>query len=130
MADLRSYGESHLGDGPGGREKVITYLTDKAFEREIIMVPESELQKREAACQRKKLAEERRKAARSRSAPFALPKLHQLGRTNRPRAIPGRTKEEGRAMLLLASPCCFLVSETLLARTTLPRSDLLGEEII
>jgi hypothetical protein len=42
--------------------RVIIYSTDQALAREIIAVPKRELDKREAAYQRKKLAEKKRKA--------------------------------------------------------------------
>jgi hypothetical protein len=42
---------------------VIIYLTGQALAREIIAVPERELDKREAVYQRNKLAEKKRKAA-------------------------------------------------------------------
>jgi hypothetical protein len=42
---------------------VIIYLTDEALVRENIAVPKRELDRREAAYQRKKLREKKRKAA-------------------------------------------------------------------
>ena len=72
---MRSYGEGHLGDHPGGRKKVITNSTDKAFGRELIIVPEHELQKCDAAVNARSVRRRDAKPLEVRSAPFALPKL-------------------------------------------------------